>query len=354
MDLPPTLFGPGAASGPMDALGPREYATDALAEVARNRRELLQEPLSEIPPEVPRGYVPSGRTEGRTVPVLLGAGLGGVALGVAVAAAIQWGGLWVMGVFVSAGGCLQIFLLGAILAYFLSPFAVGLSAGAVLSAAGPAAGCRSPQIGERVGMGVGLLAAAAATWLVLNMASRIAGDLDPVLTGLVGGSVWGALVGIGTALSTGLVAAKSGLVYGGIVGLLTFLVVGGLASGAGEHPYCESSGSFMERKVLGRYPLEQVGVLLRGLFHGHPALLASLESLAVDESPDEKVARLELTLWSGKDGSSNLVEVEAHFFQDGKTKVQRRLFSEVFRRDQAETLAGVLGAAPGGGGDASP
>lgn len=354
MDHPPTIFEAFGGLGPLDALGPREYAAEELAEVARDRRALLQEPLTEIPAEVPRGYVPSGRTEGRTVPVLLAAGLAGVALGTGVALAIQWGGLWVMGVFISLGGCLQILLLGAILAYFFSPLAVAFTTGAVFAASGGVARCRSPALAERLGWGVGLLAAGATLWLVLGMASRIEGDIDPVLSGLVGTSIWAVAVGLGTALASVIVLAKSGLVYGGILAVFALLFVALAASQAGEHPFCESSGSEMERKVVGRYPLEQVGALLRGLYHGNLGMLAALESLPVDEPPDEKEARLDLTLWSGSDRSTNLVEVEAHFFEDGKRKVERRLFSEMFGREQADILSEALGRGPAeAAGDAS-
>lgn len=346
MDQPPTIFGPFDGVGTPDALGSRRYAVEELAEVARDRRALLQEPLTEIPAEVPRGYVPSGRTEGRTIPVLLAAGLAGVALGTGVALAVQWAGLWVMEVFISIGGCLQILLLGAILAYFFSPLAVAFATGAIFAASGGVARCRSPALAERLGWGVGLLAAGATLWLVLGMASRIEGDIDPVLSGLVGTSIWAVLVGLGTALASTIVLAKSGLVYGGILALLTLVLVAAMASEAGAHPFCESSKSKMEREIVGRYPLEHVGVLLRGLYHGNLALLAALESLPVDEPPDDNVARLDLTLWSGSDRSTHLVEAEAHFFEDGKQKVERRLFSEMFGREQAEILSEALGTGP--------
>lgn len=327
----------------MDLFAPRTYATDELANVARERQALLQNQLADVPPEVPRGYVPSGRTESNTLPILLAFGLGGLVVALGFAYAVDWVALGTVHFFLDVGGCLVPILGAALIAHFAAPLVIPTITGAVVAAGGASARCRSPETGRRAGWIVAVVAVVATIWWGQRIPAGVMGEISPVVDGLATSGVWGVIVGIPTALVSWVVLAKGGLIYLGILGVLALLIVPVMAEGAGDEPFCEATGTYMKEQLLGRYSLEQIGQLLHGLFGGVPGALGMLRSQPLDADPDAKVARLDLKLWSGKGLATNLVEVQAHFFRNGKDKVESRVFSEMFSRDQVDALAAELG-----------
>lgn len=337
------LFGTPIA--PADILAPRLRTTEELASIAQSRRELLQHPLTEVPDEVPTAYVPSGKSEVRSFPVLLFSGVCGIGLG--YLAALATFGLADLAVefFVEVGGLFTILLIGAIAAHFLAPLLIPFFAGFSIVLAGKTAGCRNPALGERVGWLLSPIAVAAVVWIGQRLVETPP-LYEAMLEGMIG-SLWGAIIGIPTALMFQFAAAKSGWVFLSLLGLLALILTAGLADGAGAQPYCEESGQWLERRVVARYTFEQLPSAMFGLFLGNGAHLSQLQSALLDQKVDSDEPRLELTFHSAPGSQANLVELTAHYAV-GKERVERRLFSEMMNRSQIETLAAALDLAANG------
>lgn len=321
-----------------------------------NLRKLFQGLSSEstvehwIPEEVPRDYIPSGKIESKTIPILLLTGILGGGVGYGVSWILSSVSLGIFSIFQEAGICFTILFYPAGFIYILAPLAISICTGIGISIGGSPSACRSPSTGKIIGGILGIPASAASIYITkellsdepMNLIAGVITSLDPGFMSFVVVFVFGVCVWI-------LTVQNSYIWYGmvGITGLIATIILSGEA---GTTPYCEKTNKMLKEKIVKHHDIRDIALLLIGLSERNFKYLQSVRSIEKKETEDwDNIHRLDLIFWTAEGSLSNLIEVKAHYSKikttekgDTIEKIERRVHSEWISREDATLFAQAL------------
>lgn len=297
---------------------------------------------SYVPAAVEQDYKPSGKISGFTVPILMGTGIAGMAVGVGVAWLIEKVSLWVFTAFDEAGFCLNIIYLPAGVLYLLTPLAIPLFGGLGVAMGGTVSNCRSPKVGAWVGVAIGLASCAAAIYYTFTLFSGldyIVSVLDKLEMGLST-----VLTTIGLGLFYGLAIWVDHYIWFGLLILISIAAATLLAREAGTTPYCEHAKRFLKENVVKTIDLPEIPKLLVGLCLVDESLLRDLK--VADKDAAE---RLDVILWTTTGQYTNILEVKAWFEEIAYTKrgekksaTNRLVYSQQLNKEEMQKVCRLL------------
>lgn len=297
---------------------------------ARNRLIELREHLERIsnqakehtadlvPSEVKSAYVPSGRSDKRTPWVLGGFALGGIAIGVLCAFVLTVLAKGVFQIFQDIGGCLLIVLIPAMLAFGLSPLAIGYSAAVAIDVGGRRARCRAPKLGHRVGLAAGVIAAVVAVPFTIRLLAGGKWMFEAVL-GSKPGDVVTLIWTIVLIAGFWVMYALDGYLWPALMGIGNVLLGWRAGSDAGSEPFCEGTNQYLDQKTLASFPIALATPIALALAERNFTLLGSAERLPDKEDWKGEDERAELRTWSAPGADICMIELVAHFITYSRT-----------------------------------